>query len=120
MGSGALKLTVLTRFGFLARILAVFCIVSLVAVEFAHSNAHFGPLSHTATQADAGPPDDPSDTSNNSGVPAEHYCHGCSMFLMTVQAPGVVLLEISTAVSMRHADRYRPHAPATNTPPPRA
>ena len=81
MGSGALKLTVLTRFGLLARILAVFCIVSLVAVEFAHSNGHFAPLSNTATQADAGPPDDPSDTSNNSGVPAEHIATAARCFL---------------------------------------
>lgn len=119
MGSGALKLTVLTRFGLLARILAVFCIVSFIAVEFSHSNGHFAPLSNTATQAAGGSSNDSPDTSNDAAVPAEH-CHGCSMFLMTVQAPGVVLREISTVVSMRHADRQRPYVPAANTPPPRA
>jgi hypothetical protein len=119
MGSGAFRLTVLTRFGLLARIVAIFCIVSLVAVEFAHSNAHFAPLSNAVTQADAGPPGDASDSSNNSAVPAEH-CHGCSMFLMTVQAPSVAVLEISTAAPMRRANRQLPYVPATNTPPPRA
>ena len=119
MGSGALKLTILTRLGLLARILAVLCIVSLVAVEFAHSIGHFAPLSNTATQASAGLSNDAPDTSNDAAVPAEH-CHGCSMFLMIVQAPSVILFEIATVVSMRHADRQRPYVPAANTPPPRA
>jgi hypothetical protein len=104
----------------LRRAVAVVSALVFLAVGFVHLAQHDGPLGSTETtwQSLVVPSDDAPDSSKHAVAGGEH-CHGCAMIAAAVTGDELSPPRIPPAHRSPAAAGFRPHPPATDSPPPK-
>jgi hypothetical protein len=104
----------------LRRTIAVVSAVAFLAVGFIHLAQHDGPLGSTEAtwESVAAPSDDAPDTTKHSALGGEH-CHGCTMIAAAVIGEQLSPPRIQPAHEAPAPAGFRPHPPATDSPPPK-
>ena len=103
----------------LRRAIAVVSAVAFLAVGFVHFAQHDGLLGSTETtwQSVSAPSDDAPDSTKHAAL-GEH-CHGCTMVAVEVTGDQVSPPRIQAAHEAPAPAGFRPHPPATDSPPPK-
>ena len=104
----------------LRRAVAVVSAVAFLAVGFVHLAEHDAPLGaiETTCQSDAASSDDAPDSTKQAAPGGEH-CHGCTMIAVAVTADQLAPPRIQPPHQTPAPADFRPHPPATDSPPPK-
>jgi hypothetical protein len=104
----------------LRRAVAAVSALVFLAVGFIHLAHHDGPLGSTETtwQSLVVPSDDVPDSTKHAVAGGEH-CHGCTMIAAAVTGDQLSPPRIQATHQSLAAAGFRPHPPATDSPPPK-